>query len=37
MVRLPVATALGMIGSGDIADAKTIILLQHAALTGMFG
>lgn len=37
VVRLPVATALGMIESGDIADAKTIILLQHAALTGMFG
>ena len=37
VVRLPFATALGMIGTGEIADAKTIILLQYAALNRVFG
>ena len=37
VVRLPFATALGMVGSGEIADAKTIILLQYAALNRVFG
>jgi len=36
IVRLPFATALGMIDTGEIADAKTILLLQYAALRGLF-
>jgi GDP-mannose pyrophosphatase NudK len=28
--------AMAMVASGDIADAKTIMLLQHAALSGVF-
>jgi nudix-type nucleoside diphosphatase (YffH/AdpP family) len=34
VVELPFADALAMIGTGDIADAKTIMLLQWAALHG---
>ena len=30
-------TALGMVRAGEIVDAKTILLLQHVALTGLFG
>lgn len=36
VVRLPFATALAMIETGEIADAKTILLLQYAALKGLF-
>lgn len=36
VVELPFAKALAMIGSGEIADAKTIMLLQWAALSGPF-
>jgi nudix-type nucleoside diphosphatase (YffH/AdpP family) len=32
VIELPLGTAYGMIASGDIVDAKTIILLQHAML-----
>jgi nudix-type nucleoside diphosphatase (YffH/AdpP family) len=32
VIELPLSTAYGMIASGDIVDAKTIILLQHAML-----
>ena len=32
VIEMPFATALAMIPSGEIKDAKTIILLQHAAL-----
>ena len=32
VIELPLAVAHGMIASGDIVDAKTIILLQHAML-----
>lgn len=35
-VELPFREALGMIRSGEIADAKTIMLLQWAALEGPF-
>ncbi|MEU8703038.1 NUDIX domain-containing protein [Streptomyces sp. NPDC048680] len=35
-VELPFGEALAMIRSGDIADAKTIMLLQWAALDGPF-
>lgn len=34
LLEMPFGTALAMIGSGEIADAKTIILLQHLALSG---
>ncbi|MDJ0344133.1 NUDIX domain-containing protein [Streptomyces sp. H10-C2] len=37
VVELPFAEALAMIRSGAIADAKTIMLLQWAALDGPFG
>jgi nudix-type nucleoside diphosphatase (YffH/AdpP family) len=36
VLDLPFRTALGMIRSGGIADAKTIMLLQWAALDGPF-
>jgi nudix-type nucleoside diphosphatase (YffH/AdpP family) len=36
VVELPFAKALAMIRSGEIADAKTIMLLQWAALDGPF-
>ena len=32
VIELPLAAAYGMIASGEIVDAKTIILLQHAIL-----
>jgi len=32
LVELPLDNALAMIGTGEIVDAKTIILLQHLAL-----
>jgi nudix-type nucleoside diphosphatase (YffH/AdpP family) len=35
VLELPLARALAMIASGEIQDAKTIMLLQHAALTGL--
>ena len=37
VLRLPFAGALDMVASGQIADAKTIILLQYAALKRVFG
>ncbi|MEU1181800.1 NUDIX domain-containing protein [Streptomyces sp. NPDC005820] len=37
VVELPFKEALGMVRSGAIADAKTIMLLQWAALDGPFG
>lgn len=36
VLELPFETALGMIRSGGIIDAKTVLLLQHAALEGLF-
>ena len=36
VLEVPFAKALEMIGTGEIADAKTIMLLQWAALTGPF-
>jgi GDP-mannose pyrophosphatase NudK len=36
VLEMPFETAIAMVASGDIADAKTIMLLQHAALTGLF-
>ena len=36
VVRLPIAAALRMVETGEIADAKTILLLQYAALKGLF-
>jgi nudix-type nucleoside diphosphatase (YffH/AdpP family) len=35
VMEMPLATALTMISSGEIQDGKTILLLQHAALTGL--
>jgi nudix-type nucleoside diphosphatase (YffH/AdpP family) len=35
VLELPLATALAMIGTGEIQDGKTIMLLQHAALVGL--
>lgn len=35
VLELPLARALEMIASGQIEDGKTIMLLQHAALTGL--
>ena len=32
VIELPLAIAYAMIASGEIVDAKTIILLQHAVL-----
>ncbi|MFF9283385.1 NUDIX domain-containing protein [Streptomyces griseosporeus] len=37
VVELPFAEALALIRSGGIADAKTVMLLQWAALDGPFG
>ena len=33
VLHIPFADALKMIATGEICDAKTIILLQHLALT----
>ena len=35
VIRLPFAAALTMIETGEIADAKTILLLQYVALKGL--
>ena len=35
VLRLPFAKALQMVESGEIADAKTILLLQYVALKGL--
>jgi nudix-type nucleoside diphosphatase (YffH/AdpP family) len=35
VLELPLARAMAMIASGEIQDGKTIMLLQHAALTGL--
>jgi len=35
VLELPLAAALRMITEGAIQDAKTVMLLQHAALTGL--
>jgi GDP-mannose pyrophosphatase NudK len=37
LVRLPFAEAMRMVGTGEIADAKTVMLLQYAALKRVFG
>lgn len=37
VLQLPSADALAMIGSGAIADAKTVALLYYAKATGLFG
>ncbi len=37
VLRLPFAEALSMVRTGEIADAKTILLLQYAQLSGVFG
>ena len=34
--RVPFEHAMAMIGAGEIQDAKTILLLQHAKLHGLF-
>jgi GDP-mannose pyrophosphatase NudK len=36
VIRLPFETALAMARTGEIADAKTILLLQYAEITGLF-
>jgi nudix-type nucleoside diphosphatase (YffH/AdpP family) len=36
VLEMPFAEAYGLIAGGGIVDAKTIMLLQHAALTGIF-
>jgi nudix-type nucleoside diphosphatase (YffH/AdpP family) len=36
VLRLPFEAALRMLDSGEIADAKTIVLLQYARLKGIF-
>jgi GDP-mannose pyrophosphatase NudK len=36
ILRLPFAEALRMVESGEIADAKTVMLLQYAQLKGVF-
>jgi nudix-type nucleoside diphosphatase (YffH/AdpP family) len=35
VLELPLAQALAMIATGEIQDGKTIMLLQHAAITGL--
>lgn len=35
VLEMPLTQALAMIGSGEIQDGKTIMLLQHAALIGL--
>jgi nudix-type nucleoside diphosphatase (YffH/AdpP family) len=35
VLEMPLTAAVTMIGSGEIQDGKTIMLLQHAALTGL--
>lgn len=35
VVEIPADTAIAMIGDGRIVDAKTIMLLQHARLSGL--
>jgi GDP-mannose pyrophosphatase NudK len=35
VLELPFADAMAMVGRGEIADAKTIMLLQHVALNGL--
>lgn len=35
VLELPLDRALAMVGSGEIQDGKTIMLLQHAALVGL--
>ncbi|HVY51705.1 MAG TPA: NUDIX domain-containing protein [Devosia sp.] len=37
VVRLPLARALEMVETGEIADAKTILLLQYVALKRLLG
>jgi len=37
VLELPFAEALGMIKTGEIMDAKTIMLLQYAALNNLLG
>ncbi len=37
VVELPLGQALAMVERGEIADGKTIMLLQHAALKGLAG
>jgi nudix-type nucleoside diphosphatase (YffH/AdpP family) len=37
ILEIPIAKALAMISSGEIKDAKTIILLQYAALHRLLG
>ena len=37
VLRVPFADALRMVESGEIADAKTVMLLQYAQLHGVFG
>lgn len=36
VVRLPLERAMAMVGTGEIADAKTILLLQFAVLNRVF-
>ena len=37
VIRLPFAEAMRQVGTGEIADAKTVMLLQYAALRKVFG
>jgi GDP-mannose pyrophosphatase NudK len=36
VIEMPFETALAMVRSGEILDAKTVALLQYAALSGVF-
>jgi nudix-type nucleoside diphosphatase (YffH/AdpP family) len=36
VIEVPIATAFEMVQAGEITDAKTILLLYHAALTDLF-
>jgi GDP-mannose pyrophosphatase NudK len=37
VIHLPFAEAMRQVGSGEIVDAKTVMLLQYAALNRVFG
>ena len=37
LVRMPFVEAMRQVGTGEIADAKTVMLLQYAALRGVYG
>jgi hypothetical protein len=37
ILEMPIDEALALVKSGEIADGKTIILLQHVKLEGLIG